>query len=146
VFPVCVFIIEEFEGFLDVRNTVSHLHVHTREVVGNTVCQPVSDTISLSEDVNDHSYCPTPYPASCYLLPRRIASPVCFTSPNGTALNSISTTDVFTVDLCDRILVVKVIQIREIPLSPCQTTEYVRLPAYGLEQSILLKGIQKSVL
>ena len=30
-FPVCAFIIEEFEGFLDVRNIVSHLHVHTRE-------------------------------------------------------------------------------------------------------------------
>ncbi len=31
VFPVCGFIIEEFEVFLDVRSIVSHLHVHTRE-------------------------------------------------------------------------------------------------------------------
>ena len=30
-FPVCGFIIEEFEGFLDVRSIVSHLHVYTRE-------------------------------------------------------------------------------------------------------------------
>jgi hypothetical protein len=29
--PVCAFIIEEFEGFLDVQSIVSHLHVHTRE-------------------------------------------------------------------------------------------------------------------
>jgi hypothetical protein len=41
-FPVCAFIIEEFEVFLDVRIIVRHLHVYTREhsvmcTHGNTV-------------------------------------------------------------------------------------------------------------
>ena len=59
---------------------------------GNTVS---TSTISVPEAVNEHSYYPTPYPASSCLFARRIVSPVCFTSPNGTALNSISTMTYF---------------------------------------------------
>ena len=87
-FPVCGFIIEEFEGFFDVRSIVSHLHVHTRE-----------------HSVNQHNFVawsskralilPNPIPSELLLFARRIASPVCFTFPNGTALNSISTKTYF---------------------------------------------------
>jgi hypothetical protein len=74
-----------------------------------------SITISVSAVVNEHSYWPTPYPASYCLLARRIASQVCFTSPNGTTHKSISTMTYFP---STSMMTYSVIPSREIPFSP----------------------------
>jgi hypothetical protein len=61
-----------------------------------TDCNTVSSsTISVSAAINEHSYWPTPYPASYCLLERRISSSMCFTSSNGTTHKSISTMTYF---------------------------------------------------
>ncbi len=74
---------------------------------------------------------------SCCFLVRRIASPLFFTSPNGTALNSISTMT-YLPSTC--IVAEPVIPSTEIPLSPlsdnwmCQTSCVRTLTKYTVER------------
>jgi hypothetical protein len=92
--------------FLDVRNIVSHLHVHTQEHSVNqhnlVVILP-NPYLASQEVVNEHSYCPTPYPASRCFLARRVASPVCLIFPKRNCTQQHLNHDVFSVDLYDHI-------------------------------------------